>query len=158
MSRDPITFPDKSRRLVSLVVMQTRETGVSRVATAYTGLAARLALTPAALVGFFTIAWVAREAHIPIAVCVMKQFLGVPCPGCGITRSIAALLAGNPSKAIECNAAGPFVMTFLLFQLALVVAAAVGAAPDQSILRSARLSDRMLLVLMLGVWSKRIFT
>ena len=153
MSRDPITFPDKSRRLVSLFVMQTRETGVSRFATAYTGLAARLALTPAALVGFFTIAWVAREAHIPIAVCVMKiRVSASEAPG------IAALLAGNPSKAIECNAAGPFVMTFLLFQLALVVAAAVGAAPDQSILRSARLSDRMLLVLMLGVWSKRIFT
>lgn len=124
---------------------------------AWKGLAARLALTPAALVGFFTIAWIAREAEIPAAVCVVKQLLGVPCPGCGMTRSIAALLAGNPSKAIEFNAASPFVVTFFFVQVALVAAAAAGA-PGPSILRSARLSDRMLLVLMLGVWSRRMFS
>ena len=138
--------------------MRQRETGISRSVMAWKGLAARLALTPAALVGFFTIAWVAHEAEIPVAVCVAKQLLGVPCPGCGITRSITVLLTGNFTKAIEFNAAGLFVVTFFFVQLALVAAAATGAAPDQSILRTARLSDRLLLMLMLGVWSKRMFS
>ncbi len=137
--------------------MSQREIGISRSVMVSKGLAARLALTPGALVGFFTIGWVAHEAEIPIAFCAVKQLLGVPCPGCGITRSIAALLAGSPTTALEFNAAGPFVVTFFFIQLALVAAAAVGAAPDQTILRSARLSDRMLLVLILGVWSKRMF-
>jgi len=119
-------------------------------------LAALLAVTPAMLVGFFAVAWTVRAADLPIAVCLVKQFFGVPCPGCGITRSIAALLAGNPSKAIELNAAGPFVVAFFLIQLALVAAAAMGAAPDRAVLRWARLSDQMLFVLMLSVWLKRI--
>lgn len=47
--------------------------------------------------------------------CPFELLTGIPCPGCGMTRAILCLIAGNPSDALLYN---PF--SFLL--LALVTA------------------------------------
>jgi hypothetical protein len=50
-------------------------------------------------------------------VCLFKLISGLPCPGCGITHSIAALTSFNLSAAWQSNPAGIFVVVCVLFQL-----------------------------------------
>jgi Protein of unknown function (DUF2752) len=38
--------------------------------------------------------------------CTMNAFLGIPCPGCGMTTAWAHTLNGDLAKGVECNAAG----------------------------------------------------
>lgn len=45
--------------------------------------------------------------------CPFNTVTGLYCPGCGITRSITALLQGDPLAALRYNAA-PFVLGLLL--------------------------------------------
>ncbi len=42
--------------------------------------------------------------------CPIREFLGLPCPGCGISRSIAALLYGDWETSLETHAFGPFFL------------------------------------------------
>jgi hypothetical protein len=39
--------------------------------------------------------------------CVMKEFLGIPCPSCGMTTSFAWTMDGNLGRALVANPAGP---------------------------------------------------
>lgn len=39
--------------------------------------------------------------------CVMKEFLGMPCPSCGMTTSFAWTMDGNLGRALVANPAGP---------------------------------------------------
>lgn len=42
--------------------------------------------------------------------CLFKKLFGIPCLGCGIRSSIAALVHGNYEQALVYNPAGPFVL------------------------------------------------
>lgn len=48
--------------------------------------------------------------------CIIKNITGVPCPSCGITRSIREILYGNLSLAFWYNPLG-----FILLLLAIIV-------------------------------------
>ncbi|MDJ0582530.1 DUF2752 domain-containing protein [Crocosphaera sp.] len=51
---------------------------------------------------------------IPLPGCPLLYYLGVPCPGWGLTRSFKAIVQINLSKAIEFNLFGPiFFIIFL---------------------------------------------
>jgi Protein of unknown function (DUF2752) len=39
--------------------------------------------------------------------CVMKEFLRIPCPSCGMTTSFACTMDGDLRRAIVANPAGP---------------------------------------------------
>jgi len=41
--------------------------------------------------------------------CPILQFTGIPCPGCGMTRSFLALIQGDLKGAIAFHIFGPFV-------------------------------------------------
>ena len=45
--------------------------------------------------------WTARIPHL----CIMRELLGMPCPGCGMTTSLARVCEGLPSFAPESNGA-----------------------------------------------------
>lgn len=47
--------------------------------------------------------------------CPFELLTGIPCPGCGMTRAILCLIAGNPSDALLYN-------PFSFFLIALVTA------------------------------------
>ncbi len=52
--------------------------------------------------------------------CFFKSYLGIECPGCGMQRSLIALLKGNITESIQYHAALiPFIITlsFLILQL-----------------------------------------
>lgn len=66
--------------------------------------------------------------------CPMRHGLGIPCPGCGMTRAALAMLHGDWSKMLQYNAFAP------AFSLALVLMIIVCLLPTQS---AARLTDRI---------------
>ena len=57
--------------------------------------------------------------------CGMKLAFGVPCPGCGMTRSVLMTLDGRIGEALSLNPGGPVLVAGLLL---LAVAFATGRA------------------------------
>jgi len=49
----------------------------------------------------------------PIEVCLVKQFINIPCPSCGSTRSILSLIRGDFNEALSLNPMG-FLIVFIL--------------------------------------------
>ena len=57
--------------------------------------------------------------------CPLYQFLGIHCPGCGLTRGFHALFHGDVITAIDFNALLPiyaFFLGYLVISLALITA------------------------------------
>jgi hypothetical protein len=53
--------------------------------------------------------------HLPGRQCPIFQFLGIPCPGCGLTRATIFLLEGDWRRAFTFHAFAPvFVIAFAL--------------------------------------------
>ena len=50
---------------------------------------------------------------IPLPGCPLLSYLGIPCPGWGLTRSFQAIARGNISKAINFHLFGPVL--FIIF-------------------------------------------
>jgi hypothetical protein len=47
--------------------------------------------------------WLAWRVHQPFELCLLKRLTGLPCPTCGLTRGILALLHGRLTDAIAFN-------------------------------------------------------
>ena len=56
-------------------------------------------------------------------VCLFDKLFGIPCPGCGLTRSLFALFVGDIHYAWTLNPAGPMLGTCLVAQLPLRIMA-----------------------------------
>ena len=113
-------------------------------------------VAPVAFVIVFTVAQLGDVIGVPVAHCALKMLLGIPCPGCGITTSIEALLRGNLAGALHANAAGPFVLLFVIAQILITIAAAARSLPDLTIARLSRLNDRSLVAVLLLTWLTRL--
>src|SRR6185369_17916825 len=58
----------------------------------------------------FLISFIYNPSDEPrFTVCIFKNFTGLDCPGCGLTRSFCALSKGHLSKAFYFNKLGPFL-------------------------------------------------
>ncbi len=58
---------------------------------------------------------------IPLPGCPLFHYLGIPCPGWGLTRSFQAIAQGNLFKAINFHLFGPiFFIIFLSFSFHLI--------------------------------------
>ena len=70
-----------------------------------------------------------------------KQLTGMPCPACGMSRSVILTLHGHVGQALQMNAAGPFAV------LGLVLAASgllfLGTRKNSSSESSARLKNQI---------------
>lgn len=50
----------------------------------------------------------------PLGVCMVKQVTTIPCPSCGVTRSILAILKADYLGSFQWNPLGWLVLAFLL--------------------------------------------
>ncbi len=55
------------------------------------------------------------------SLCPLKALTGMPCPSCGITKSMVYFYEGNLLKSIEYHILGPAVITFSFFVIVLFV-------------------------------------
>lgn len=72
---------------------------------------------PAGVAGIFALAWVLPSVSSinELNFCAVKSFLGIPCPGCGLTRSISALVHGQLRASIDAHPLGPIVAIWLIY-------------------------------------------
>lgn len=68
-----------------------------------------------AAVGLIAALWL--KLGLPTPLCPLHALSGIPCPTCGVTRAVAALLHGEVGRAIILNP----LMTALLFGASLYV-------------------------------------
>lgn len=64
-------------------------------------------------VGYVWVYW-NLDPHHSLNVCVLKNTVDLPCPACGTTRSIEALLQGEWKTALWLNPLGPLAVLGLL--------------------------------------------
>ena len=116
-----------------------------RVALVVTGLAAAQVAAVASGVGGWP--------------CPVKSALGIPCPGCGLTRATVSLLGGEFEAALRLHAFAPVL---LLGLAALAVAALLPAARREAFAGAVARFERrtkaayVLLGAMILYWSVRL--
>jgi hypothetical protein len=88
--------------------------------------------------------------------CLFQAILGIPCPGCGVTRSALAFITGDLRLAFAENPAGPAVVVAVLCQIPLrVLALARGNWGSTAVMISRTLTVAVLAALIV-VWLFRI--
>ncbi len=91
--------------------------------------------------------------------CVFHQVSGRPCPGCGLTRSVLALLRGDVSASIGFHPFGPLLLLGLLTAL---VAGVLPVKPRQRLLNWVAAIERatgftaLILTLFMLTWGLRM--
>jgi len=91
--------------------------------------------------------------------CPFHQVSGQPCPGCGLTRSVLALMRGNVGDSIGYHPFGPLLL------LGLITAMVTGLLPESSRQRMIRAIARferltgctsLILALLMLTWVLRL--
>ncbi|MCW6036636.1 DUF2752 domain-containing protein [Spirulina subsalsa FACHB-351] len=49
--------------------------------------------------------------------CPLREFTGIPCPGCGLTRSLMAIAQGHLYQSLSYHILGVFLFVFLVLAL-----------------------------------------
>lgn len=57
----------------------------------------------------------AAPTLVNFPLCVVKMFVGIDCPGCGLTRSIAFLTHGQIRKSVDFHPLGIIIALWLLY-------------------------------------------
>lgn len=82
--------------------------------------------------------------------CPFRLVTGLPCPGCGLTRSWVAVGHGDVHDAFAYNAFGPLSMAFVAVMV--VVAAGVAVAAPGRLAGVSRLVGHPLVWTVAGIW------
>jgi hypothetical protein len=55
--------------------------------------------------------------HIPLpGICVFRSVTGIPCPGCGLARSMVIAMHGGVAKSLEYHRLGFIVLIYVFIQ------------------------------------------
>ena len=87
--------------------------------------------------------------------CAFKNFTGLECPGCGMTRATHAALNGNFARAFHFNPVGMVILPLALIGFGLEVAGWVRGKPLPFRLNPGRWGSAFLLVAITGWWILR---
>jgi len=121
-----------------------------------------------ALAGFWAVTptpeGISISGHVLAAPCLFKVVTGMPCPGCGMTRSVAYSLHGHPLQALSFHWFGPlaaaFIVLLILIPIARLALAASGRARPAFRIsdRAAALSLLSFIAFMTAHWLYRLAT
>ena len=90
-------------------------------------------------------------ASIP-HVCVFQKVLGIPCPGCGITRSLFSIVNGDMFLAWQYNPTGLLIFLFILMQIPLRIIALKFQNTAEMISKISRTGSIIVICLLFLVW------
>jgi hypothetical protein len=127
--------------------------GVRQVRTADLAAAAVLTAVFAA-----SLAWTPPDEG-GFVLCIFNRITGLPCPGCGLTRSFCALGHGELARAAAFHPLGPAIYAAGLAYLARCVAALAGLGALAARFDAVFMRPRLALGaagLLLGVWAARL--
>ena len=85
-------------------------------------------------------------------VCLVQSLFGIPCPGCGITRSVLAFLGGDVGGALTLNPVGPVLLVVFAIQVPLRSLALRGARWSRCVLSTSRATTIGVLIVLIGNW------
>ena len=93
--------------------------------------------------------------HVP-HFCLVKKFLGIPCPGCGISHSVMATLRLDMAKAWFANPAGISVALLFAFQIVARPVAIVQPRAAGLVSSISQYGSNFSVVLLFAVWAYRV--
>jgi cytochrome bd-type quinol oxidase subunit 2 len=89
-----------------------------------------------------------RPPGCSASLCLFRNVTGLPCPTCGSTRAVQALVAGRPLEALRHN---PLVVTAPVAGAAWLLLRAAGAAPRWQARRGSDVALAVVAVLLVAV-------
>ena len=93
--------------------------------------------------------------HIP-HFCLLQRYLHIPCPGCGVTHSMLAMLRLNVLQAWHFNPAGVLFIGMLCFQFVARPLALVSERTRPAINQLSRRGSFAILACLITVWILRL--
>jgi Protein of unknown function (DUF2752) len=93
----------------------------------------------------------ASDATLP-PVCISRTYLGIKCPGCGLTRSFVHLAHGDPLASFHSHRLGWLLFALTLAQIPYRLHLLFRPGKSQALLLFARWAGRVLIVLLLANW------
>ena len=84
--------------------------------------------------------------------CVTNTYLGIRCPGCGLTRSFVHLAHGDPLASFRSHRLGWLVFALALAQVPYRLHEIYRPAKSKALVRFAPWVGRVLIVLLLANW------
>jgi hypothetical protein len=84
--------------------------------------------------------------------CLFQRIFGIPCPGCGITRSFIALSELNIASSWHYNPVGIFIILFILIQIPMRVYAMIFINKGESISSLSKILSNLIVLSLLIVW------
>jgi len=95
--------------------------------------------------------------YVPMpAFCIFKHFTAVPCPGCGLTRSLDSLLHGEIELAWQFNPCGYLVLLALASQVVIALLEVQKVVGTSARLQASLLGDAVVRFGLLSVWLIRL--
>lgn len=88
--------------------------------------------------------------------CAVHQLLNIPCPGCGVTRSLLAMAGGDLVAAWTHNPAGVFLFGYFLLQIPLRSIAMACPGSGIPLSRISRFGGQMAVFILFSVWFVRL--
>ena len=114
------------------------------------------------LSGVLVLAGLGYAARRPAAagrlphICLSQKLLGVPCPGCGVTRSLLAMARGDVAASLRHNPAGALVFAHLAAQVPLRALALARADAGGAVEAASKELGGAVLATLLLVWAVRV--
>lgn len=107
------------------------------------------------VVAVFVVRYQATLDTLP-HVCLVQAVGRIPCPGCGVTRSILALLSGDPSRAWQANPAGPILCLAVGCQVPLRLLALTGMMNSKLAMVASRGMTAVILAVLILNWLRHL--
>ncbi|MFK7990721.1 MAG: DUF2752 domain-containing protein [Sandaracinaceae bacterium] len=93
-----------------------------------------------------------------VPICPTKNFLGIPCPGCGMTRATEAMLTGDLMGVLRYHPLAPIVTPIVVYSAIRTLLISAGGIPVTSkdpLSRFPKWFWTLLLVSVVGLWVAR---